>query len=158
LSHSGVERPIVAERLPLMLHALSPVGDAGGTVGERASAHRPKRGKEHIARLPERRGEYGVRPSGPWSGCIGASWARRCVIPLVERIIAQISTCWSHRAPVTSAKLAEHGLPPGVIHQFLPLDSRASLRLPRPLKPIWRCHRVRPVAEPDRADASVASR
>ena len=125
MSHSGVERPILAERLPLMLHAYRLLATAVAPLADVLLAHRLKRGKEHIARLPERRGESTVvRPSGPLVWVHGASVGEiAAVIPLVERIIAQDFNVLVTSGTVTSAKLAEQWLPPGVIHQFLPLDS-----------------------------------
>jgi 3-deoxy-D-manno-octulosonic-acid transferase len=125
LSHSGVDRPIVAERLPLMLRAYRLLATAAVPLANMLLTHRLKRGKEHSERLPERRGESTVaRPPGALVWVHGASVGEiAAVIPLVERIIAQDFNVLVTSGTVSSAKLAEQWLPPGVIHQFLPLDS-----------------------------------
>jgi 3-deoxy-D-manno-octulosonic-acid transferase len=125
LSHSGVDRPIVAERLPLMLRAYRLLTMGAAPFANLLLTHRLKRGKEHGERLPERRGESTVaRPDGPLVWVHGASVGEiAAVIPLVERIIAQDFNVLVTSGTVTSAKLAEQWLPLGVIHQFLPLDS-----------------------------------
>ena len=76
-----------------------------------------------------------ARPPGPLVWVHGASvgeWSP--VIPLVERIVAKDFNVLVTSGTVTSAKLAEQRLPPGVIHQFVPLDApRFVAPLPRPL-------------------------
>ena len=125
MSHSGVERPIAAERLPLTLQAYRLMATAATPLANMLLSHRLKRGKENPARLPERRGESTVaRPIGPLVWVHGASVGEiAAVIPLVERIIAQDFNVLVTSGTVTSAQLAEQRLPPGVVHQFLPLDS-----------------------------------
>jgi 3-deoxy-D-manno-octulosonic-acid transferase len=88
-------------------------------------SHRLKRGKEHPARISERRGESKVaRPPGPLVWVHGASVGELTAInPLVERIAAKGFNVLVTSGTVSSAKLAEQRLPPGVIHQFVPLDS-----------------------------------
>ena len=44
------------------------------------------------------------------------------ILPLIERIRARAVTVLVTTGTVTSAALAEQRLPPGVIHQFVPLD------------------------------------
>ena len=44
-------------------------------------------------------------------------------VPLIERIRAQNFAVLVTSGTVTSAALAEHRLPPGVLHQFIPLDA-----------------------------------
>src|SRR2546423_66753 len=125
LSHSGVERPIAAERLPLTLQAYRLMATAATPLANMLLSHRLKRGKENPARLPERRGESTVAPpTGPLVWVHGASVGEiAAVIPLVERIIAQDFNVLVTSGTVTSAQLAEQRLPPGVVHRSLPLDS-----------------------------------
>ena len=74
MSHSGVDRPIVAERLPLMLRAYRLLTMGAAPFANLLLTHRLKRGKEHGERLPERRGESTVaRPDGPLVWVHGAS-------------------------------------------------------------------------------------
>jgi len=124
LSEGIVDRPIEAERLPLTLHAYRVLATAASPLAGLLLSHRVKRGKEHPQRLPERRGESTVaRPPGPLIWVHGASVGEvAAVIPLVERIIARDFNVLVTSGTVTSAKLAEQRLPPGVIHQFVPLD------------------------------------
>src|SRR5438132_1312848 len=124
LSEGIVDRPIEAERLPLTLHAYRVLATAASPLAGLLLSHRLKRGKEHPQRLPERRGESTVaRPPGPLIWVHGASVGEvAAVIPLVERIIARDFNVLVTSGTVTSAKLAEQRLPPGVIHQFVPLD------------------------------------
>jgi 3-deoxy-D-manno-octulosonic-acid transferase len=88
-------------------------------------SYRLKHGKEHPARLSERRGESKVaRPPGPLVWLHGASVGELTAInPLVERIVAKGFNVLVTSGTVSSARIAEQRLPPGVIHQFVPLDS-----------------------------------
>jgi 3-deoxy-D-manno-octulosonic-acid transferase len=88
-------------------------------------SYRLKHGKEHPARLSERRGESKVaRPPGPLVWLHGASVGELTAInPLVERIVAKDFNVLVTSGTVSSARIAEQRLPPGVIHQFVPLDS-----------------------------------
>lgn len=87
---------------------------------------RVRRGKEDPARLSERWG-YGAqpRPAGPllWmhAASVGESLA---VLPLIEAIQRERPelTILMTSGTVTSARLLAERLPPGVIHQFAPLD------------------------------------
>jgi 3-deoxy-D-manno-octulosonic-acid transferase len=125
LSHSGVEKPVVAERLPLTLHVYRALMGAATPLADAFLSYRLKQGKEHGPRLNERRGESAVaRPAGPLVWVHGASVGELVsIIPLVERINAQHFNVLVTTGTVTSAKLAEQRLPAGAIHQFLPLDS-----------------------------------
>ena len=98
---------------------------AAPAVASRLLAWRLKRGKENPARLSER---YGVtnlpRPDGPLIWLHGASVGEMlAVIPLIERIRAMNFAVLVTSGTVTSAALAEQRLPPGTVHQFIPLDA-----------------------------------
>jgi 3-deoxy-D-manno-octulosonic-acid transferase len=125
LASSVVERPSRAERLPLTLHAYRYLAITASPLMNLLLSHRLKRGKEHPARISERRGESKVvRPPGPLVWVHGASVGELSAInPLVERIAAKGFNVLVTSGTVSSAKLAEQRLPPGVIHQFVPLDS-----------------------------------
>jgi 3-deoxy-D-manno-octulosonic-acid transferase len=125
LSQGVVERPMAAERLPFSLRAYRLATLAGSPLAGFVLSNRLKRGKEDAARLSERRGEAGVpRPEGPLVWIHGASVGEvAAIIPLIERIVAKDFKVLLTSGTVTSAKLAGQWLPPGVIHQYVPLDS-----------------------------------
>jgi 3-deoxy-D-manno-octulosonic-acid transferase len=125
LTPSVVERPSEAERLPLTLHAYRYLAVAASPLMNLLLSYRLKHGKEHPARLSERRGESKVaRPPGPLVWLHGASVGELTAInPLVERIVAKDFNVLVTSGTVSSARIAEQRLPPGVIHQFVPLDS-----------------------------------
>jgi 3-deoxy-D-manno-octulosonic-acid transferase len=87
-------------------------------------ARRLKRGKEHRARLSERRGIAGAaRPEGPLVWLHAASVGElAAVLPLIERICARGVAMLVTSGTVTSGGFAEQRLPRGVIHQFIPVD------------------------------------
>jgi len=82
------------------------------------------------ARLRERRG-YGAmsRPPGPLVWLHAASVGElTSVFGLIERITSQQISVLVTSGTVTSAKLAAQRLPPGVVHQFVPLDAPKYVR------------------------------
>jgi 3-deoxy-D-manno-octulosonic-acid transferase len=124
LSHSGVQRPIVTERLPLALRAYRALSTAGVPLANVLLSRRLKQGREHVLRIDERRGEsLMARPGGPLVWIHGASVGELiAIVPLVERIRAKDFNVLVTSGTVTSAKVAEDRLPQDVIHQFVPLD------------------------------------
>jgi 3-deoxy-D-manno-octulosonic-acid transferase len=117
--------PAVAERLPWTLRAYSGLASLATPLARVVLARRLKRGKENPARLAERRGEAKIaRPPGPLIWTHGASVGEMlALIPLVEGLRARNFHVLVTSGTVTSARLAEDRLPPGVVHQFVPLDA-----------------------------------
>jgi 3-deoxy-D-manno-octulosonic-acid transferase len=115
----------VRERLPLALRLYRLVSTAAAPLAPRLLASRLKQGKEHPARLDERRGEPSLpRPRGPLIWVHGASVGEMlAVIPLIERVRALNFAVLVTSGTVTSATLAQQRLPAGTIHQFIPLDA-----------------------------------
>jgi 3-deoxy-D-manno-octulosonic-acid transferase len=116
---------MVAGRLPLTLRAYQLMSAAATPLAPKLLARRLTRGKEHPARLSERRGEASLaRPIGPLIWLHGASVGEvLAVVPLIERIRAQDFAVLVTSGTVTSAGLAKQRLPAGVLHQFIPLDA-----------------------------------
>ncbi|MEC4593074.1 3-deoxy-D-manno-octulosonic acid transferase [Nitrospirillum amazonense] len=88
-------------------------------------------GKEDPLRLPERLGHAGLpRPPGRliWlhAASVGESMA---VLPLIDRLLtlSPRSTVLITTGTVTSAALMAKRLPPGAIHQFVPVDLPAAV-------------------------------
>jgi 3-deoxy-D-manno-octulosonic-acid transferase len=117
--------PAVAERLPWTLRAYRALTALATPVARIVLARRLRRGKEHPQRLAERRGESGIkRAPGPLIWAHGASVGEMlAVVPLVEGLRARNFNVLVTSGTVTSARLAERRLPPGVVHQFIPLDT-----------------------------------
>ena len=113
------------ERLPLTLRTYRRLAAAATPLAPMLLARRLKRGKEHPERLAERRGETEVaRPPGPLIWTHGASVGEMlAMIPLVERMCTRGFNVLVTSGTVTSARLAERRLPPGAIHQFVPVDA-----------------------------------
>ncbi len=112
--------------LPLALRLYQFASFAAAPIAApRLLARRLDRGKEHPERLGERRGEASEpRPNGPLIWIHGASVGEMlAVVPLIERIRAFGFAVLVTSGTVTSAALAESRLPPGTLHQFIPLDA-----------------------------------
>ncbi|PWB61891.1 MAG: 3-deoxy-D-manno-octulosonic acid transferase, partial [Bradyrhizobiaceae bacterium] len=111
--------------MPWTLRAYRQLAAAAAPVAPMLLASRLKRGKEDPERLAERRGESArARPPGPLIWAHGASVGEMiATIPLVERLRGRGFNVLVTSGTVTSAQLAEHRLPEGAIHQFVPLDS-----------------------------------
>ena len=115
----------VPDRLPLGLRLYQVASIAAAPMIPRFLMRRLKNGKENPARLSERRGEASKpRPSGPLIWVHGASVGEMlAAVPLIERMLAQNFAVLVTSGTVTSAALAEHRLPPGAVHQFIPIDT-----------------------------------
>ena len=121
---------ILAERLPLTLRGYRRLAAAAAPLAPVLLRRRVERGKEHPARLGERRGEAAMaRPTGPLIWMHGASVGETLsLLPLIGCLRAKGFAVLLTSGTLTSAKLAERRLPPGVIHQFVPLDAPKFIR------------------------------
>src|SRR4051812_6406521 len=124
---AGRERRELPERLPLTLRAYALLTAAAAPLAHQLLNRRLKRGKEHPQRMAERRGAAGMaRPPGVLVWVHGASVGELvAAMPLIARLRARAVNVLVTTGTVTSAALAEKRLPPGVIHQFVPLDAPA---------------------------------
>src|SRR5436190_8551691 len=116
--------PLVVDRAPLTLQVYRLLTAGSAPIADMVLNRRLERGRELAARLPERRGESSVaRPEGPLVWLHGASVGEMLsVLPLIDRIRARDISVLVTAGTVTAAELAKRRLPPGVIHQFAPID------------------------------------
>ncbi|MBE1237981.1 3-deoxy-D-manno-octulosonic acid transferase [Phaeovibrio sulfidiphilus] len=88
--------------------------------------YRLSRGKEDPERVGERRGEPGrPRPEGPLVWLHGASVGEAlALLPVIERTRARFpeATLLLTTGTRTSAEIMGNRLPPGVLHQYIPVD------------------------------------
>ena len=94
--------------------------------------NRARRGKEDPARLGERQGRASVpRPQGPLIWLHGASVGETVsLLPVVERLLRERAdvTVLVTSGTTTSAELLARRLPPGALHQYIPVDTPAAAR------------------------------
>ncbi|MFM9848600.1 MAG: 3-deoxy-D-manno-octulosonic acid transferase [Hyphomicrobiaceae bacterium] len=90
-------------------------------------SHRERRGKEDPARRGERLGESAaLRPEGMVAWCHAASVGEtNAILPLIGALMdaRPYLQVLLTTGTVTSARLAAGRLPPGAIHQYVPLDA-----------------------------------
>lgn len=91
---------------------------------------RTARGKEDPARLSERRGlTRRARPAGRLVWLHGASVGEGlALLPLVERLVGRGFGVLVTTGTVSSARILGDRLPPGALHQFIPLDVPSMVR------------------------------
>ncbi len=85
---------------------------------------RERKGKEDPARIGERRGHPAMpRPEGTLVWAHGASVGETLsLMPVIERLTQRGVSVLVTSGTVTSANLMARRLPPGALHQYLPLD------------------------------------
>jgi 3-deoxy-D-manno-octulosonic-acid transferase len=114
----------VSGALPAGLRFYRFMSSVGAPLTSLLLAHRLTRGKELRERIGERRGDTSVeRPPGPLVWLHGASVGElTSVLPLIERLSARGLNVLVTSGTVTSSGVAAQRMPPGVVHQFMPLD------------------------------------
>jgi len=116
--------------LPATLRLYRAATAAFGPFAGMFLARRERRGKEDAARKPERLGFAGrARPEGRLCWLHGASVGEAVtILPVAERLAREGHHILMTTGTVTSANLMAQRLPPGAIHQFVPLDVPAFVR------------------------------
>ncbi|TVR06714.1 MAG: 3-deoxy-D-manno-octulosonic acid transferase [Salinarimonadaceae bacterium] len=111
-------------RLPLLLHLYRYAMAALEPVAAGVLLMRRRKGKEDPRRMSERRGVPGEdRPEGHLAWLHGASIGETMsILPLIERLARRGVTVLVTSGTVTSAEIIAQRLPPGAIHQFVPVD------------------------------------
>jgi 3-deoxy-D-manno-octulosonic-acid transferase len=118
-------------RLPLGIHAWRWLGIAVTPLAPLLLRERAARGKEDRARMGERLGvPSAARPAGRLVWIHGASVGESlAALPLIEKLLAENARVLVTSGTVTSAGMMQARLPPGAIHQYVPLDTpRAASR------------------------------
>ena len=107
----------------MMLRLYTAATTLAAPVLRRMLRSRAARGKEITARLPEREGITNLpRPDGRLVWVHAASVGETMSVLPVLRDLAARGPVLLTTGTVTSAKLAAERLPPGALHQFVPLD------------------------------------
>ena len=111
---------------PLSLKAYRAIAGWVEPLAPRLLAARARRGKEDAARINERLGRPSIpRPSGPLVWLHGVSVGESLsLLPVIERLRAERPdvAVLVTSGTVTSARILAERLPPGVIHQYAPVD------------------------------------
>ncbi|MFG1372638.1 3-deoxy-D-manno-octulosonic acid transferase [Xanthobacter oligotrophicus] len=112
--------------LPLTLRLYRGASAAASLLAPAWLSYRVRKGKEDPTRLAERRGHPSAeRPDGPLVWVHGASVGEVIsVLPLIERLDQRGFKVLLTSGTLTSSRVAATRAPPGVIHQFVPLDAR----------------------------------
>ena len=110
--------------IPLSIHAWRWLGVAMTPFAPLLLRQRAARGKEDRARMGERLGVASTkRPDGRLIWIHGASVGESlAALPLIEKLLAEEVSVLVTSGTVTSAAMMQARLPPGAIHQFVPLD------------------------------------
>ncbi|MBV9702687.1 MAG: 3-deoxy-D-manno-octulosonic acid transferase [Methylobacteriaceae bacterium] len=108
----------------LLFTAYRIISRSFGLVGPSFLAWRQARGKEDADRISERLGGAGLpRPAGHLAWLHGASVGEGlALLPLVPLLVERGLAVLMTTGTLTSARLLESRLPPGAVHQFVPLD------------------------------------
>ena len=120
----------MSDKLTTILRAYRMLAAMAAPFAPILLARRLKRGKENGERIAERRGNSdNKRPVGALVWLHGASVGELAgALPLIERIARHDVNVLVTSGTVTSSELADDRLPPGVIHQFIPLDTPRFMR------------------------------
>ena len=120
----------MSDKLTLILRTYRLLWSVAAPLTPLLLARRLKRGKENGARLDERRGDGDdIRPAGALVWLHAASVGELAsALPLIDRIAKRDVNVLVTTGTVTSSELAGQRLPPGVIHQFVPLDAPRFMR------------------------------